>query len=273
MSGYVVVATDGSAAATSAVTWAARDAARQGRSLRIVYVNAPQHTGKGTLAEYGHAVLEEARKAATGVEVSTALLSGSVVEALMTEAQGAVELVVGRRGHGGLSALHGGSTGTALAGHVPTPVIVVGEAPETEQSEIVAGFDGSDHARAALEYAFERAVAAGARVRAIYAWHVPMFSPYAVGYSAIYHDIFEAEKKQALQSLAPWREKYPRVELVEEAVFGSPVMALTEASAHADLVVVGSRGHSQLRSALLGSISHGVVNHAHCPVAVVRAHT
>lgn len=39
----------------------------------------------------------------------------------------------------------------------------------------------------------------------------------------------------------------------------------------ASTVVVGSRGRSGVRSALLGSVSHGVVNHARQPVLVVRA--
>lgn len=39
----------------------------------------------------------------------------------------------------------------------------------------------------------------------------------------------------------------------------------------AGIVVVGSRGLSALRRAVLGSVSESVVRHAHCPVFVVRA--
>jgi nucleotide-binding universal stress UspA family protein len=38
----------------------------------------------------------------------------------------------------------------------------------------------------------------------------------------------------------------------------------------ADLVVVGSRGLSTAKRILLGSVSSGLVNHAPCPVLVVR---
>jgi nucleotide-binding universal stress UspA family protein len=38
----------------------------------------------------------------------------------------------------------------------------------------------------------------------------------------------------------------------------------------AGLIVMGSRGHSRLRRALMGSISDAVVRHAHCPVTIIR---
>ena len=38
----------------------------------------------------------------------------------------------------------------------------------------------------------------------------------------------------------------------------------------AGLLVMGSRGHSRLRRALMGSVSDAVVRHAHCPVTIVR---
>lgn len=38
----------------------------------------------------------------------------------------------------------------------------------------------------------------------------------------------------------------------------------------AGLIVIGSRGFSPLKRALLGSVSDSVVRHAHCPVLVVR---
>ena len=39
---------------------------------------------------------------------------------------------------------------------------------------------------------------------------------------------------------------------------------------HADLVVIGSRGHGTIASLLLGSVSSEVVDHAPCPVLVAR---
>jgi nucleotide-binding universal stress UspA family protein len=37
-----------------------------------------------------------------------------------------------------------------------------------------------------------------------------------------------------------------------------------------DLIVIGTRGNTGFKRLLVGSVSSGVVNHAHCPVLVVR---
>ena len=51
---------------------------------------------------------------------------------------------------------------------------------------------------------------------------------------------------------------------------GHAAQALLEAAAKADLLVVGSRGHGGFAEALLGSVSQHCVQHAPCPVVIVR---
>lgn len=54
--------------------------------------------------------------------------------------------------------------------------------------------------------------------------------------------------------------------LIHDSIAG----ALVEASQHAQLVVVGSRGHGVVAGALLGSAGLQLLQHADCPVYIAR---
>jgi nucleotide-binding universal stress UspA family protein len=292
MSSSIVVGVDGSGSSTAAVEWAADAAVRQGLPLRIVHVREPwageakPHRdipdGRADRAEDavhpGEAVRHEdvpaeaarvARKRAPGLEVTTALVTGTVVASLRAESRTAALVVIGSRGMGGFAELLLGSVGMGLAGHAHGPVVVVRETGVDRRGEIVAGYDASPHAEAALRFALEQAAMCGARLRVVFAWPAPPMSPYAIAYGDMVQEVFDAEANRVRERLAVLRDEYPGVEIRDEVVIGHPVPALTEASRAADLVVVGSRGKGPLAS-LLGSVSHGVLHHAHCPVAVVR---
>ena len=57
-----------------------------------------------------------------------------------------------------------------------------------------------------------------------------------------------------------------------EATFGDPARRIIDFATdrHADLVVVGSRGHGTLAGLLVGSVAQKVLSHAACAVVVVR---
>ncbi|MGH3365387.1 MAG: universal stress protein, partial [Nocardioidaceae bacterium] len=62
---------------------------------------------------------------------------------------------------------------------------------------------------------------------------------------------------------------YPEVEFREVHRTADPAEALIDASETARLVVVGTRGLSAAKALVLRSVSTALVEHAHCPVAVV----
>jgi nucleotide-binding universal stress UspA family protein len=49
-----------------------------------------------------------------------------------------------------------------------------------------------------------------------------------------------------------------------------PAKTLIEMSRESDLVVVGNRGHGGFKGLLIGSVSQQLLQHARCPVLVVR---
>jgi nucleotide-binding universal stress UspA family protein len=64
--------------------------------------------------------------------------------------------------------------------------------------------------------------------------------------------------------------EFPAVTIDTKAVTGPPAEVLIEASRHADLLVVGSRGHNQVSGLLLGSVSQHCATRALCSVVIVR---
>jgi len=78
------------------------------------------------------------------------------------------------------------------------------------------------------------------------------------------------ERAALTDSLTQWRKRYPGVDVVEKSVSGEPAKVLVDESAAAALLVVGSHGRGGFGGLLLGSVSHAALDHAHCPVAVLR---
>lgn len=59
-------------------------------------------------------------------------------------------------------------------------------------------------------------------------------------------------------------------ELRTEVYFSATVPALVDLSKEAQMIVVGARGQGAISRVLLGSVSAGLIHHAHCPVAVIH---
>jgi nucleotide-binding universal stress UspA family protein len=61
-----------------------------------------------------------------------------------------------------------------------------------------------------------------------------------------------------------------RPEIDGEVLRGKPVPTLVDLSKDAQMVVIGRRGRTGRHSRQLGSVSTGLIHHAHCPVAVIN---
>jgi nucleotide-binding universal stress UspA family protein len=141
---------------------------------------------------------------------------------------------------------------------------------------IVVGVDGSEPSTAALRWAIEEARLREARLVAVHAWTFvstpslgdPGLAPVA---ATTLMDDLTIEREGAEHVLDEALAGVPEAADAERVVSeGSPGEVLVAAAEGADLVVVGSRGRGGLRSALLGSVSSHVAQHAACPVVIVR---
>lgn len=276
----IVVATDGSPHAEEAIIWAAREADRLGTALRIVAVREPWGDPYGITPELRAAheqmaaeMLQTgsqiAKDAYPELEVFTVQLTGDVVEVLAKQSSGAHALVTGSRGRGGFSGLVLGSTSLRLTARALAPVIVIPGPSVTTYDEVVVGIDGSETSQHALAFAFADADRRGAHLSAVRVMDDPNWYGPAGGYGEYMLHATRATEGMITEELAPFRNQYPDVQVDGKALMGHPAGALRLAAQRADLLVVGNRGRGVARSLLLGSVSHGVLHHAPCPVAVV----
>ena len=131
---------------------------------------------------------------------------------------------------------------------------------------VLVGVDGSEESGLALRWAFEYAQMSGAPLEAMIAWEIPP----TYGLAPSYDDVdFEKKAQEIAEETirAVVGDNAPVTVRVER---GHPAPILVAASEHAQLLVVGSRGHGGFAGMLLGSVSQHCVHRAHCPVVVIR---
>lgn len=147
--------------------------------------------------------------------------------------------------------------------------------PLAPDSRIVVGVDDSAHAAAALRWALREAVLRKATLEVVYAWQAPVAAlPFGATLSLTTDEAeLDATARDHLdqivdRALATLEDTAP--EVTRTAVPGAPGITLIDIASDADLLVVGSHGRTGLRKLVLGSVAHACVQHAACPVAVIR---
>ncbi|MCC9309551.1 universal stress protein [Kitasatospora sp. RB6PN24] len=133
---------------------------------------------------------------------------------------------------------------------------------------IVVGVDGSAPSTAALRWAARQAALTGGVVEAVTVWQYP--PAYGAGLAAGGFD-FEANAAQVLtQAIDEALGTERSAEIRPLVAYGHPADVLLKAARGAELLVVGNRGRGGLTGTLLGSVSQHLVQHAPCPVVVIR---
>ncbi|MEV7144104.1 universal stress protein [Streptomyces tauricus] len=285
----LVVGVDGSEPSLHAVDWAADEAALRGAPLRLVYASMwEQYEGAalspdlGRTSERIHAdrIVEAAGRRAQrrrpDVKTVTEVLRDAPVPALVREARTASLLVLGSRGRGDIAELLLGSVSLAVAAHADCPVIVLRGRHEPQpdfaaHGRILLGVGEGKRSSAGVRFAFDEAKRRGVVLEAVRAWRCPAHEstdhPLLAGEPARLHE------QQAVETLAEAVDEtaaeYPTVDLRCRTPEGTARKVLLDASASADLLVVGARrrnGHFGLQ---LGRVAHTALHHSACPVAVV----
>jgi nucleotide-binding universal stress UspA family protein len=198
-------------------------------------------------------------------------------------------LVLGSRGLGGIAGFMTGSVSQRVIAKSSRPLVLVragesaadehlpamdgispDEIPETPYRDVVLGLDTESPCDELIEFAFESARRCHSELHVIHAFRVdrdqategrqvPASGP----------ALLAAQERAVEATLRVWSDKFPGVSVVETVREERAGTALVNASAGASLVVVGRRTRDSRLGAHIGAVTHAVLHHVRCPVAVV----
>ncbi|QOV33696.1 universal stress protein [Streptomyces ferrugineus] len=293
----VMAGVDGSAESLAAAEWAAREAARRDRPLRLVHV-WNWHPGQGAAEpapavrrHLGRRALRQAedriRRTCPGVKLDDEQRPGPATAALLHAAEEAELLVLGSRGLSGFTGFLVGSVALGVVARAVRPVVLVradeeasdehvpaddgGPSTRTGYRDVVLGIDLDDPCDEVIEFAFEAARLRGARLHVVHAWQTP--SPLGLGPGDIGLVDGPGQADEWLGFLTAvmqvWRDKYPEVEVAQTVTEGRAQSVLVRAATGASLLVVGRRMTERPTGPRTGPVTHAAIHHVGCPVAVV----
>jgi nucleotide-binding universal stress UspA family protein len=279
----IIVGYDGSPHSQAALLWALDEASRTGASVELVYADEspvlvpaarlvqyppPQRDGYHTEVINGtlERAVATAKKTQPLIDVTARTVRAHASTALIDLSREARLVVLGSSGHSAVAGLFG-SVSTAVSAHAHCPVVVVRGEPAAG-GPVVVGIDGSPSAEAVLTFAAEQAYARKATLRVIRAW--PPVTGLWEETPMVTNAVTDDERAPFDAQVAVVRDTFPELIVQAEARVAHPAGELTHASAQAQLVVVGSRGHGAASGLLLGSVSQHLLRHSACPIVVVH---
>ncbi|MFD5668223.1 universal stress protein [Streptomyces anthocyanicus] len=283
----LVVGVDGSDGSLLAIDWAVDEAQRRGLPLRLVYASLWERY-EGALPAMGRerpseqvmaenivgTAAERDRRYDPGLTVDTDTVPAEAVSALLAEGRHATAVVTGSRGRGELKGALLGSVSLAVASRADCPVVVVrGEksALSGSHERVLLGAGDPDTSGAAVRFAFREADVRGCELDVVRAWRCPAYENTDEGAPS---DDSEDQPERRASALidtlvAEAAAEHPSVRLRKTTIEGPARKVLVHRTAAADLVVVGARHRSGHFGLQLGRVTHTLLQHAACPVAVV----
>ncbi|MCI3241839.1 universal stress protein [Streptomyces spinosisporus] len=280
----IVVGVDPGPAHHLVLAWGADEADRREAPLHLVLGQGrpadgkpARHLGDGAVRErrrLAEHVLRDAVAFVTDrhprLEVRAQLAADDPVPLLRREARTAAAVVLGsgrpsrRKGR-----FTTASVAPAVVARAACPVVIVRppcRAAGPSRHFVVGvdvGVDGRRHSAAAVDQAFAEAALHRAALRVLYVWQPPLLGVLDE------HAALRECRGLLSEMVESRRATYRDVEVRQEVVRGRPAQVLARESMDALGLVVGLRGSGGFTGLLPGSVVHGVLHRALCPVVVV----
>ncbi|NLU70345.1 universal stress protein [Streptomyces sp. HNM0574] len=286
--GRVLMAADGSEADAATAALAAHEARLRSWALHVVHVlpwpiaasiRTTLPPPSSALHQHAEQIVTDAAHHATTaqpeVPLSREVIVGQPFTDLTAQAHQADLTVLGSSGRGALgSAVE--SVAVYLSANTTCPILVQ-RGRHQPDGPVLLATDGSPDSHAATDFAFTEAALRNAPLLALHI-AAPRPGPAPAGMNAMDTLLFEdppdpddTDAQHATeQALAAHRERHPHLDVTVRTQRGRVRPELIDASNHAQLLVLGARGRGGFAGLLLGSVSQALLQHAHCPLTVIR---
>lgn len=140
------------------------------------------------------------------------------------------------------------------------------------RSELVVGVDGSAASYAAVGWTAQEATIRGLPVRLVHVVAPTSMSSTEAPNDTITHEQ-EVKARHVIDQarrIVDGVQGEARLKVRVEIRYAGVLATLVDASRDAHMIVVGARGFDGFGWHMLGSVSAGLLHHAHCPVTIVR---
>ncbi|MEU3301488.1 MULTISPECIES: universal stress protein [unclassified Streptomyces] len=279
MSRPIAVGVDGSEGSLAAADWAADEAARRGTALRLVNatrwaehqlqaVKVSHEDRAGEAESVLEAVEDRVRARRPGLTVTSHEIEDSPAGVLLAAGSEAELLVMGSHGLGSVGGFIVGSVGQEVVGDAAGPVVLVRpdgrDGADGAARKVVLGLDVRDVRNELLEFAFAYAALHDIPLHIVHSPPAPFLHRHDAAGATPGTD---ADAVALSGAVRPFRDTFPAVKVSEVSAPGRAAGHLVEAAGDACLVVVGRRRAA--KGSHIGSVTHAVIHHAPCPVAVV----
>lgn len=271
---------DGSSESIAAARWAAAEAVLRDARLHLIHAGGPRPEEPGPAGvvarRRARQILDEAeeqvRSVCPSVRLTDEHTAGPATAALLRAGDGAVMTVLGSRGRGAVTGLLVGSVAQGVVARTTRPAVLVRAAERQPEGAVVLGIDVSEPCDEVIEFAFSSALVRRAPLHVVHAWSDPSPASIGSGEIALVEQPKQVREWQGFVEavLRPWRLKHPDVAVTETVEKGRPAPVLLDTAAGAGLLVVGRREREHPHfGPQTGPVTHHMIHHATCPVAVV----
>ncbi|MBU3871767.1 universal stress protein, partial [Streptomyces sp. 4503] len=251
MEQVVTVGLDGSAESLAAAHWAADEAERRELALCLTHawiLLCPPTPGSPAAEEQNywakrivhdtHAELARGHPKLTIIED---LVADEAETALLDAAARSRMLVLGSRGLDRVASFFLGDIGLHTIARAERPVVLMrgGREADGRRRPVVVGLSLHGPQDNLLEFAYVTAFTRDVPLHAVHGRRPDRVHAARGGESDVAQDTMEQARRELDEVLRPWREKFPRVRVVDEVRLESPARAVVQAATDSDLLMVG----------------------------------